>query len=206
MNGLEFNNIESLYDRYIIKVNFPEETFICPVCNKKFKTEKGATAHMEKKDCHSMLSLCSGTIYEDTGLRFCNDNDIKLTINTFRKSKIYSSVLKFIIFCSYIETDPDNLFTYLNQDSRDNFLMTLSKHEFVDVYKYRQWLQRNCIMIKSQQFYSRNKENLRDGLFLQRSIIKGKLSASYIFSVAPELIDNMENGLFLELSEFLDGV
>ena len=185
-----------------------DDQFACPVCMKTSNNEKVIERHMMKKSCHTIMTLCRDTIYEEQALKFCKDNTLCFSKMTLRKSKFYNTILNFIIFSNSIETCPLNLFRFLSIIwPSKNFIQKIARvDEATDVLAYRRWLQANGALIDSEIFYMQNEDALTDELFAVRSIIKGKITAEYLFTMAPHIINNMSGGLFLDLSDFLEGV
>lgn len=206
-----FNDPSELFNQRIKKDPI-NGNFICPVCGKTAKKEETIAAHMQKQDCASLSEICANTIYEENALKFFNELCNPITLSKFRQSVVYNSTLRFILFCSNIETPPENLYSFIctKFKKEPTFLKCICQKtlDSVNVHEYRIWLQRNhTIMIDSANFYRTNKENLiNDESFLKTSIMKGKLSFEFILNKSPELINNMSMGNFLLLKEFIEGV
>ncbi|WGH49631.1 hypothetical protein [Alishewanella phage vB_AspM_Slicko01] len=206
MKSITLNNIEPLYDAHIIKTF--DGKFACPVCRKEAKKESTIQNHMDQRNCYSLINLCSDTVYEEIAILFCKEQELNFNIATLRKSKFYNTILSFVLYACSLETKPDLLYAYVdNEKPSKNFIQQIAcADEWVDVLEFRRWLQRNSVLIDSAGFFKANRQSCNHDIFLQRSIIKGKISAEYIFNNEPSLINQMGHGLFLELSEFLEGV
>ena len=143
-----FNEVNALFDKPIIKDPI-SGNFICPVCGKNAKKESTITKHLEQKDCISLLDLCRDTVYEQKAFNFCKENEYNMTINVFRKSVVYNSALRFIMFACSIETDPDNLLCYIKSTKKiDLFLKALGQIDYVKAHEFRKWMYQHAnIMI-----------------------------------------------------------
>lgn len=204
-----FNKIEELYQKPIIKDPLSND-FICPVCGKKAKQQKTIEEHMSKQDCFDIKELCMGTIYEQSALDFLNNNDYNLTIGNFRKTKIYRTVMRFVLYCFYIETTPQRLFEYLksNRKNKSQFISLLLSYESLNVRAFRRWLQNNeSEQIDSEDFYYKNLHNIKnDENFLKSALLKGKISVNFVEKTCPELLEQMSYGNYLVICDFFNGV
>ena len=91
------NDVEELYDSGYVGWN---DWFICPVCDKKYKTKSGVDKHMEKRDCFDVVSLFKGTRAEFLayGLykELCSIFNKKATFNSFKKSSSHKRMLRYM--------------------------------------------------------------------------------------------------------------
>jgi hypothetical protein len=181
-----FNDIDTLYEKSIIEDN---GKFICPVCGKSYKTEKGAKNHMSKRDCFSYLVLIKDTMLELTcyslyKLLVAEMGTIsRVSVTSFRKSGYYKAVAKFVIFCKLHEVkDINSYLRYINSKGVDSVhaLLKVGVKE-TTLREYRIYLQKNPEEIDSVSFFEKYADYLEtDDKFLIRSIEKGHISLLYL--------------------------
>lgn len=181
-----FNDIEEQYNVPPIKT---EDRWVCPVCKKEFKTETGVRKHMEKKFCFTYQTLLKDTLLEikvyqmyKTLIAAYNEN-AKVSLKSFRKSKFYASVSKFVIFCQIHEVkDAIKYLEWLNWFCGWNHMNALLSNGIKEsnVRNYRLYLQASED-IDSETFYDRYKTGLvTDPAFLTRSIEKSLISIRFL--------------------------
>lgn len=181
-----FNNIDSLYEQDIIE---DEGRYICPVCNKSYKTEKGVKNHMRKKDCFSYQTLIKNTMLELTcytlyKLLLAEMNSLgNVSISSFRKSGYYKPIAKFVIFCKLHEVkDINSYLRYINSKGVNSIhgLLKVGVKEST-LRDYRIHLQRNPEEIDNSLFLEKYLDALKtDDKFLVRSIEKGHISLMFL--------------------------
>lgn len=199
---ITFNDVEVLYNKDIIHHPISKE-FICPVCGKSAVKKSTIEKHLQERNCAKMSSFLENSIYEETALKFLNS----YTKSSFRKSLIYNSVMRFILFSYDIETPPELLYKFVSEKTKsDAIIKNVTDACYVNKKEYRRWLQQNTNLINSKDFYYKFKDRLRsDEDFLFNSIVKGKISIEYLCSVDEELINNLSSGREILLQEFLFG-
>ena len=193
MNIKPTNDIDKLYDSGLIEND--DGTFSCPVCNKVYKRRKSAEEHLESRDCFSLLDMFKDTANEMKGyglykgLILSANPKARTTINTFRKSKYYNSVMRYVSFAGIHELKErtseylDWLIEFKNFSNINGLLSNAIKESFLR--EFRLFLQKHGhIMIDSAKFYDRYNEDLsEDSHFFIRSIEKGHIWIGYFGEV-----------------------
>jgi len=180
------NNIEQLYQQPVIKTN---EGWQCPVCGKGYKSEKRAKTHVDKQDCVTYQSLLKDTLLEIKVFSVYKliiaaySPAAKVSLQSFRKSRYYKAVSKFVMFCHLHEIkDVIKYLEWINWEKdihHMNALLSNGVKESV-LREYRM----HCQVIDdidSDAFYERNEKALKqDPQFLVRSIEKALISITYL--------------------------
>lgn len=208
MNIKPTNDIDSLYDNGLIYND--DGTFSCPVCHKTYKREKSAIAHLNERECYSLLDMFKGTTNEMKGYSLYKDlvtlinPKSRLSINTFRKSNFYNGVMRLISFASVYEIGErlneyiEWLVLYKNFSNMNGILSNAIKESFL--LEFRVFLQ--CFgdtLINSDKFYSRYREDLlEDQNFFIRSLEKGHIWFGYFYDVDDFDIEEYYDGLDIE--------
>jgi len=194
------NNIEQLYEQPLIKL---DNEWQCPVCKKIYKSEKRAKTHLEKQTCVTYQSLLKDTlleikIYNMYKLLIAAYNPhAKISLRSFRKSRYYKAVSKFVMFCALHEIK--DLIKYLEwinwkkEIHHMNSLLSTAIKEST-LREYRLYCQ-TTDEIDSDPFYERYGDSLKtDPHFLTRSIEKALVSVSYLaFKEEFDFEKTMEN-------------
>lgn len=187
------NDIDSLYDG---KAPISDGgSFICPVCNKTYKTEKGCISHIEKRDCYDIGNLFENTLREANALSLYKDimadvsPNARTSISYFRKSKRYKPLLKYTLVCTTYEIDNCRLYYAWIRDVKghkhiNSILSAASKESYIR--EYRSFLRENPDLIEnSETFIERNYDSLREDehfftLSLEKSHFTIKSFLSYM--------------------------
>lgn len=100
------NDADELFDDGPSR-DFASGQFYCPVCKKYYKSEAGVKKHMKKRDCINYHSLFENTTTEMRAYKLfvalineVNPN-ARVSIQVFRKSTSYNSVMRFLSFLLY---------------------------------------------------------------------------------------------------------
>ncbi|MDA3806866.1 MAG: hypothetical protein PF440_03045 [Thiomicrorhabdus sp.] len=181
------NDIDKLYDSG--SKSHADGTFSCPVCDKVYKTEKGITGHMTKRDCFSLLSIFKNTINETKGYAIYKQLIVaykptaNVMINTFRKSPFYNGTLRFVAFSAIHGVDFDML-VWLHEYKKCNQINKILSEAIKEsnLKEFRMFLQLNGeILIDNGVFYGRYRDDMiEDEDYLVRSLEKAHISLAYL--------------------------
>lgn len=174
-------------------------TLSCPICGKVYKTSTGVIKHVtysleNEFECASMAQLFGGTLTEELAQTlyadfiFLFDMGGRANLSSFRKSKSYSSCIKFVLFCMKHQVKDRSLFlTFVMNTAKGKFrhfnmvLALAMKDE--SIRDYRRYLRNNEEFIDSATFYTQNKEKIDSGdeEFIISSIRKGHIGVLFLF-------------------------
>ena len=178
------NDLDKLYDN---GAQMMGGVYVCPVCNKQYKSKNGADKHIAKRDCYDLKHLFGGTATELKGYALYKEllPEAKVDIRTYRKSPYYNSTIRFHIFSNLndLHDQKESYLTWLNEFKGCDKINTLMKAAIKEsnLREFRLFLQKYPRFIDSDTFYSRFKGDLvKDGKFFIRSLEKAKVSLHYI--------------------------
>lgn len=208
------NDIELLYDQPIIEQN---GQYLCPVCNKSYKTIRGAENHMAAKDCYKVKDMFRNTVYEESALEFMNClSSGRITVNIFRKSKMYAPLVRFMVSCSLHQVkSPDVFFDFVDQikgDRKKSTMWVLSQCMKETVIRdYRLFLQKNDHLIDTKRFLDKyRRELVDDPRFLIRSIEKAHVGITTVLNSGDaellEALDNLPTDYYNRLGTIYDAI
>lgn len=97
----QFNEIDEIYSNGIIKEG---NEFVCSVCKKKYKREQNALRHFERKDCHQLKDIFSGTdtediLYEIYRQLMAVESKPVFGKRRFYGTRYYNSIARFYLHC-----------------------------------------------------------------------------------------------------------
>lgn len=182
------NNLEEIYSGEVTKAL--NGGWLCPVCQKTFKTETGAKKHFEKKGCHTLKQLFMGTEFESCMYTFYKEllavrgNRGFTSLSTFREGSLYKPVARFLSFC--IENGVDvykYMFWLVGRFGSDTPLVQLLGMGRKDetLRKYRAFLRTNPGMIDSHVFFEKHREQLQTDLsFLIRAVQRADVDLGFV--------------------------
>ncbi len=193
-------------------------TFECPVCNKIYKRKTSAVKHYAKQDCYSTFDLFADTPYEESAFGLYEsiiaeqNPRARTNLKAFRKSKMYSSAVRFITFCYMNEVDDFGLYySYLKtikNYSIPNAILTQGLNE-ENLRDYRIFLHQHPRYVDSKEFWDRHSEQLlNDEDFFIRSLEKAHIT---LYSVkarkkALDMVDKLPIGYQFRMGELMDKV
>lgn len=182
------NDVSYLYESGLIENE--DGTHTCPVCKKKYKNKKSAQKHLDKQDCYKIQDLFGGTEFEKQAFHLFKEilastnPSARTTVSTFRKSKSYSQIVRFILFTSYHDVyDKGLYYSWLNDIIGIRYMTKILSEGIKEsrLREFRRWLQSHPSYIDSETFLDRYKEDLiEDQHFFIRSIEKGHVSIEYL--------------------------
>lgn len=186
------NDIDMLYSKCDI-----ENSLECCVCKKTFKTKNRLISHITKKNCYSYQDVFADTeiesyVYTNIFKVFYKAKNGICSINKFRTSKFYKTIIDLCMFCrrnrvdinEYINFGIDNY--YLGGNPFILFYRLNKESTLKEFYKKR--------IPQSETFIDSNKERLhKDKNFLIRSLERGDITIDKVINVLG--INNIINDL-----------
>jgi len=187
------NDLDKLYDAGVKEYN---GMFVCPVCEKEYKTKKGAESHVSKRDCYDLQDMFKSTqmelmaygVYKE--LIMAASPNANMDIRTYRKSPYYNGTIRFVLFSNIneIAEQKQAYLTWLNEFkncSNINSMLSAAIKES-NLREFRLFLQKFPQFIESETYYKRHYDKLvSDGQFFIRSLEKAKVSLQFILN-APD--------------------
>lgn len=203
------NDITELYKNPPI---LKKDGMACPVCKKLYKREKALKTHMEKMDCYKIGDIFKNTLYEEAGLEvFSGLSEKKMPLFIFRKSTMYTQILKFVLFCYTNEIKCFGTFYSFvaasTKRQNPNIILKAAISDEKFIKPYRDFLQKNPEEIGTD-FFEGNKERLlEDELFLVRSIEKAHVSVIDLVESEEfrEIIENLPTDYFIRVEKVYEG-
>lgn len=174
--------IAPLYKQPMIET---KDGFQCPVCKKVLKTENGMAKHMAKQDCYSFSAIFGGTRIEDDAWELMRAAGVRfMSRKAFRASKVYSSAVRFVIYCNKNKVDQIGAFyswieTTLKTD-KVNFVLSRIKNDDA-LLKFRVFLLKNPSLIDETFAKKHHSDLIEDPNFFIRSLEKAQISFETIF-------------------------
>lgn len=204
------NDVSVLYEGGVVEEN---GVYSCPVCNKEFKSLGWAQKHVDKQDCYDMRSLFSGTEHELKGYELFksivseSNQKARVNLSIFKKSKSYSPILRFILFCTVHEIKDIGLYyswiSYSTNNDMMNFVLSHGIKEQT-LRDHRIFLLKNEEYVNSESFYMKYRDDLlNDGLFFIRSIEKAHIGIKYLSTREDFPFDGLYDMLDLDYYERL---
>lgn len=178
------NEISEIYTHQTFEVGL-DGKHLCPICGKKYKKIETLKKHYEEKSCHSAVDIFKDTQTEFLMLNvfvvlcFREKEKSVVSMGSFRKSKYYSRVAEFFVFCRKNNIKSwENYMEYCSQYYNGNmngFLSYLIKESTLTLYYH--WRRGNITEEASTRFLQENFSELKDNFnFLVRSIERGEMT------------------------------
>ena len=208
-------DIDAIYeDKHLIEKS--DGTFACPVCHKVYKRKTIAEKHLTKQDCHSALDVFKDTAYEkmayDFYVNLLNENGHKWsrpTMSSFRKSKMYKQVNRFVLASIVYEADTGTLYSFLNEIvgfKHTSAILSKGQDEKW-IEEYRLFLHCHPEVGDSSNYYGKYEDELlSDEDFLIKSIQKAHISVGYI-TKRPKLsqaVEDLPVGYKMQVIDIMD--
>lgn len=160
-----FTIINDINDMYQQPLKETKDGFQCPVCKKKYKVLKRAETHMSEQDCYDIKALVRGKDIERDAYEIFKSiqadqkGSAKVNITVFRRSKMYSSIVKFSMYCTAEKIrNPLLYFAFVRDIVGFKFNNAILTHARKDqnLHKYRRWLRENPEYIDNEMFMKGN--------------------------------------------------
>lgn len=179
---------DSLYQGNLI--DHDDGRIECPVCHAMYKRRKSAEKHFAKQDCYSVLDLFADTPYEEAALELYQsiisekNPRARTTLQSFRKSNSYSSVVRFCAFCYANEVDDFGLYYSYMEVIRNFTIMNAALANAINeetLREFRIFLHQNYRYVDSKTFWDRHGEQLlEDDDFFIRSLEKAHITLNSV--------------------------
>lgn len=204
------NDAEKLYD-VGLKRNFENGTFECPVCQKSYVRESAAIKHLEERNCLDMAVLFTGTVTElsayEVYVSLTNEvnPNARVSIGIFRKSPVYNTVMKFVVFMmvNHVAHLRDLYLAWIIESKSTKFTAQTIKYAMemknldafkLDLQKY-DWLDHKDM----EQLFQREKDNIENSpQRLVRLVETGHLTMKFLANHDDPIIEYAINNLPIE--------
>jgi hypothetical protein len=181
------NDVNALYDAGMTKLK--NGLLLCPVCGKTYKTEAPAKKHIEARSCHRMQDIIKDTMHEAKAYGMYKilisslQPNARVTLNSFRKSPMYSPVARFTMYCSLHEVfSCDTYMAWLNEIKGIQNVNVLLQQALLDenLREFRIFAHVHDL-IPSEHFYQAYRDDLiSDDEFFIRSLERAKVGVRFI--------------------------
>lgn len=208
------NSLDEIYNRVIVQND--EGKFVCPVCQREYKSRLNADTHIGKRSCHSQLDLFKDTALEESAYDFYKmaigyfNSKARVSLKSFRCSKTYGTTIDFVMFCMQHHIDREMYLMWVKKNYKCKYFnQTLAKgnNESITLRAYYSHLRKHEYLIDSEDFADANHDSLLDDdNFLVNAIYKGKIGISYAVNhyKLDERVDDMDEGIKMKLNHCLD--
>lgn len=211
------NDVNAVYDQGYKTLKTGQ--FLCPMCGKLYKHEYAIKKHMEKRSCHSMLDVIKDTVHEAKAYSMYKiliaalQPNARVTLESYRKSPMYSPVARFTMYCSLNEVfSCDTYLAWLNEIKGFKTVNVILQQAILDenLREFRIFAHRHDL-IPSDRFYDAYKNDLiEDDDFFIRSLERAKIGVRFLVAQKDfpldERCDKLPIDYRMRLQQLMDGV
>ena len=204
------NKLDDIYANGIIE---RDGLYVCSVCNKEYKRPSSAKRHFEARTCFSYANLFRGTMIEMNFFQLHKkvsalDGRRGLSMNRFRGSTHYNSIVKLYVFCKNNNVDFNDYFDYLIHEFQYDMLpIALSKgRKESQLRLFRKEAQQYTSDEKDERFFNGNEDWLgEDTPRTIRALERGDISIEFLFSKIDfdEFVDKISRPELERLTQLL---
>lgn len=206
------NDLDEIYSGEIIE---KDGLYVCPVCQKEYKRKCSATRHFEARTCFKYQDLFRGKMVEmlfyQLHQKVCAlDGNKGLSMGKFRKSRQYTSIAKFYVFCHSNNVNVDDYFDYAIHEFRyDTLASALVKAaKETELRRFRaETAHEYTSEDKDERYFNANEDWLgKDTGKTIRALERGDISIDYLFNQIDfdKFLDTLSKPEFVRIEQVLE--